>query len=146
MSSQRDKGTVRESLKKTVNSFRTFIPILLGVLLLISLITTAIPKEFYGRIFTDNLIADSLIGSVVGSIAAGNPITSYVIGGELLSQGVSLAIVTAFILAWVTVGMVQLPAESLMLGKRFALTRNLISFTFCIIIATLMAFTMGLIS
>ena len=78
---------------------------------------------------------DSLIGAGIGSILAGNPVTSYIIGGELLTQGVSLAAVTAFLVAWVTVGLVQLPAESILLGKRFAITRNITSFVFAIIAA-----------
>jgi hypothetical protein len=43
--------------------------------------------------------------------------------------------VTAFIAAWVTVGVIQLPAEAAILGKRFALTRNALSFIFAIIVA-----------
>jgi uncharacterized membrane protein YraQ (UPF0718 family) len=135
----------KESLVKTGRSFKVSIPMLLGVLLLISLITTVIPKEFYSKIFTGNYIIDSVIGAIFGSIAAGNPMTSYIIGGELLKEGVSLIAVTAFILAWVTVGIVQLPAEIVMLGRRFSLTRNLISFISAIIIAVLTILTLGLL-
>jgi len=136
---------IKRSLVKTIRSFKVSIPILLGVLLLISLITTATPKDFYAKIFTGNYIIDSLVGAIFGSVAAGNPMTSYIIGGELLKEGVSLIAVTAFILAWVTVGMVQLPAEIVMLGKRFSLTRNLISFVSAIIIAVLTVLTMELL-
>jgi len=53
--------------------------------------------------------------------------------------------ITAFIISWVTVGIVQLPAESLMLGKKFAFTRNIVSFITAIIIAILTVFTIRLI-
>jgi len=62
-------------------------------------------------------------------------LTSYIIGGELLKNGVSLVAVLAFIVSWVTVGTVQLPAESLMLGRKFALLRNGISLIMAIAIA-----------
>ena len=78
---------------------------------------------------------DSFIGSAIGSISAGTPITSYIFGGELLKQGVGLIAVTAFLVAWVTVGFVQLPAESMILGKRFAFIRNLTAFVLAIIAA-----------
>ena len=78
---------------------------------------------------------DGLIGSVFGSISAGNPITSYIIGAELLKEGVGLFAVTAFLVAWVTVGIIQLPAEAAILGKKFALTRNLISFILAILVS-----------
>jgi len=102
-------------------------------MLLVSLISL-IPKSFYSFIFTGSFL-DILTGSVLGSILAGNPMTSYVLGGELFKQGVSLVAVTAFLVSWVTVGIMQFPAESITLGKKFALTRNILSFIFSIIVA-----------
>lgn len=133
------------SLRKTGNALRQSIPVLLGVLLLVSLANAAIPKSLYSSLFTKNAFIDSLIGALFGSVAAGNPITSYIIGGELLKQGVSFIAITAFIVAWVTVGVIQFPAESLMLGKRFALTRNVASFLLAIIIAILTVLTLGIV-
>jgi len=126
------------------NNIKMSIPILVGVLLLIGLVNTLVPKEFFSRIFTGNRALDPLIGALFGSIAAGNPLTSYVIGGELLKNDVSLVAVLAFIVSWVTVGTVQLPAESLMLGRRFALLRNGISLVMAIVIAVLTVLISGI--
>ena len=71
---------------------------------------------------------DTLWGACIGSIVAGNPVNSYIIGGELLRYGVSLFAVTALMVAWVSVGVVQLPAEMAALGRRFALVRTAMSF------------------
>ncbi|MBN2585220.1 hypothetical protein JXA59_01035 [Patescibacteria group bacterium] len=120
-------------------------PVILGIFLLLSLMNTAIPKSFYAKLFTGNLWLDSFVGAAVGSISVGNPLTSYIVGGEMLNQGVSLVAVTAFLLGWVTVGIIQLPAESLMLGKRFAITRNLVSFILAIVVAVLTVLTLKLI-
>lgn len=125
----------REAVIKSARALWKSLPILLGVIMLISLANVVIPKEEYATIFSGNYILDPIIGSSIGSILAGNPITSYVIGGELLKQRVSLATIVAFLVAWVTVGLVQLPAESLMLGKKFAIIRNLLSFLFSIFVA-----------
>jgi hypothetical protein len=81
---------------------------------------------------------------LVGSISGGNPITSYIIGGELRQQGVSMLAITAFIVSWVTVGIIQMPAEALMLGKRFAIVRNAVSFFISIVIAILTVWTLGM--
>lgn len=86
------------------------VPILVGVLLLVALITTTNPKSFYPKIFTGNPFFDPLLGSAFGSFAAGNPLTSYVIGGELLERGATLIATTAFIVSWVTAGIAQFPA------------------------------------
>ena len=71
--------------------------------------------------------------------------TSYVLGGELFKQGVSLVAVTAFLVAWVTVGLVQLPAESMILGKRFAITRNITAFILSIIVAIITVSVVSLV-
>jgi uncharacterized membrane protein YraQ (UPF0718 family) len=138
-----ETSILKESFVKTLNSFKQVAPIIVGVLMLVSLSIVAIPKGFYQSVFTGNKIIDPLFGAIFGSVAAGNPITSYIIGGELLKQGVSLIAVAAFLLAWVSVGLIQLPAESLMLGKRFAITRNIVSFITAIIIAVLLIATLS---
>jgi uncharacterized membrane protein YraQ (UPF0718 family) len=136
---------IKKSLVKTTRSFWQFFPVILGVLLLVGFSLAVIPENFYRKVFFGDPLLDSLAGAVLGSIAAGNPITSYVIGGELLEKGVSLVAVTAFLLAWVTVGVIQFPAESLMLGRRFALARNAAAFFSAILIAVLTVLTMSLV-
>ena len=136
-------GALKQAFLKTARSLTRSLPILLGVLMLLSLVFTLIPKSLYGKIFTGNRIIDPLIGAAVGSIAGGNPVTSYIIGGELRLQGISMLAITAFIVAWVTVGVIQLPAEALMLGKRFALVRNVVSFFSAIMIAILTVLALG---
>jgi len=97
------------------------------------------------RIFSGNVLADSFIGSFLGSIMTGNPLISYIIGGELLKSGVGLIPIIAFLTAWVTVGIVQLPAECMILGKKFALVRNGFSFISSIGIAVLTYFILQVI-
>ena len=134
-----------ESIRKSAKALFNSLPVLAGVVLLVGLANTLIPKSFYSSVFSKNMFVDSFIGSSLGSVLAGNPITSYVLGGEMLKQGVSMIAVISFIVAWVTVGIVQLPAESIILGKRFALLRNLLSFVFAIFVAFTTVFVMGLL-
>ncbi len=134
----------KRAFRGLLNNLKMSVPILLGVLLLIGLITTLVPKAFFSRVFTGNRVLDPLIGAVFGSAAAGSPLTSYVIGGELLNNGISLVAVLAFIVSWVTVGAVQLPAESMMLGKSFALLRNGISLIMAVVIAVLTVLISGI--
>jgi len=104
------------------------LPIFFGVVLLIGLLNTFVSRVFLAALFSGNIMLDTFLGAFFGSILAGNPINSYVIGGELLQYGVSLFTVTALIITWVTVGLVQLPVEIAALGRRFALLRNGICF------------------
>ena len=121
------------------------LPILIGVIFLVGLVRAAIPPYYYKKIFFHSPLLDSFFGALFGSFMAGNPITSYVLGGEFLKQGVSLVAVLAFIVAWVTVGMVQMPAEAIFLGKKFAIVRNIISFLFAIVVAIIVYLTVKII-
>jgi uncharacterized membrane protein YraQ (UPF0718 family) len=134
---------LKEAIARAGKGLWKAFPMILGTVLLISLIYTLIPKSFYTTVFSKNAFLDSIIGSLIGSISAGNPITSYIFGGELLTQGVSLIAVTAFLVAWVTVGIIQLPAESTILGKKFALLRNISAFILAILIAIITIIIIG---
>jgi len=125
------------SLTKTLKSMLMTLPILVGMVLLIGLFQTVVNPEAMLTLFRFNEILNSFVGASLGAIAAGNPITSYILGGEMLEIGIGIVPVVAFIIAWVTVGIVQLPAEIMMLGKRFAIIRNVLSFISAILIGIL---------
>jgi hypothetical protein len=122
------------------------LPIMIGVVLLIGLFNAFVSREALASVFSGGVALDSLWGACFGSILAGNPISSYIIGGELLEQGVSLFAVTALIVAWVTVGVVQIPAEMSALGARFALVRNAVCFVFAILVAIITVLILNLIA
>ncbi|MCK4918725.1 MAG: hypothetical protein KAS02_02995 [Candidatus Pacebacteria bacterium] len=138
------KVSLKKAILKTIQSFRISIPIIIGVLLLVNLINIY-AKDYYLSLFTGNLMLDSFIGALAGSISLGIPLTSYVIGGELLKEGISLIAITAFILSWTTVGIAMLPLEIKFMGKRFALIRNTVNFIFAIIISILVILTLSIL-
>jgi uncharacterized membrane protein YraQ (UPF0718 family) len=71
-------------------------------------------------------------------------VASYVIGGELRDSGVSMYAVSAFIVSWVTIGLVQLPLERTLFGLRFTVQRNLLALIFALIVAVATVATLGL--
>lgn len=133
---------VKEAFKEAFKTLKTSLPIMIGILLLINLFTV-IFGQYYEKLFSGNIFLDPLIGAILGSISFGMPVVSYVTGGELLRHGVSLIAVTAFMMAWTTVGIVMLPLEAKFLGWRFAIARNAINFFFSILIAVLIVGILG---
>ena len=133
---------IKDNLKKTIKTFINVVPVIVGMLLLTSLVITLFPEQISTGLFGNGDIVDTLLGASIGSVAVGHPLASYLLGGELLSGGVGLITVTALVVAWVTVGIVQLPAEAVMLGTRFAVYRNLICFIAAILIAFLTVYTL----
>jgi len=133
----------KEATRKAAKAMGKIFPMITGILILISLFNTLVPASSYKLLFRGTIF-DPVIGSLLGSIIAGNPVTSYLISGDLLRQGISLLTVTAFLTAWVTVGVIQLPAEIQFLGKKFTIIRNLSAFFLSLLIAFVTVILMGL--
>lgn len=132
--------------QKSTLSFVAVMPLLLGVIGLVGLFQTLVTPQMLASLFRGEPLADTLIGTLSGAISSGNPIVSYLIGGELLQQGISLYAVTAFLLSWVTLGLIHLPAEVEVFGGRFTLYRNLLAFLFTVLIALLTSFTIQVLA
>jgi uncharacterized membrane protein YraQ (UPF0718 family) len=135
---------LKTAIRKSAQTLGTAIPMILGILLLISLFNTLVPVSSY-RILFRGTVFDPLLGAILGSVVAGNPVTSYIISGDLLRQGISLLTVTAFLTAWVTVGVIQLPIEIQFFGKKFALLRNLSAFVLSLVVAVLTVLILSII-
>ncbi len=135
--------SVKESLSSVWRVALTALPMIVGILLLVSLLNPVFQK-YYPLVFSGSYFWDPLLGALAGSIAFGIPVTSYIVGGELLQKGVSLVAITAFILAWATVGLAMLPIEINFFGKKFAFLRNGLNFINSIIIAVLTVMILNL--
>ncbi len=111
------------------------LPIIIGLMFLFGYVQIFLPQKALLSLFRGQVVGDTFLGAVLGSLFTGNAANSYIIGGELLQSGVSLFAVAAFMIAWVTVGLAQLPAEAVFLGRRFAIRRNVLSFFLAILVA-----------
>ncbi len=134
------------SLKRSARQLASMLPVLLGVVLLVGLFKVLVSKDALLSVFSGEPLPDTFLGACFGSVLAGNPVNSYVIGEALLRMGVGLFAVTAVIVTWVTVGLVQLPAEITALGARFAVSRNVAAFIVSIPIALLTALLVGFLT
>lgn len=137
-----EKRQLISSLKKTGNGFWRLLPVLAGVLLLASLVVQVIPQLISIGLFGHDDVTDTLVASIIASLSTGQPVVSYILAGELQKAGIGLVAVTAFVTAWITVGIIPLPAEAVMLGWRFSLWRNLIAFLMSMLIAWLTVVTL----
>jgi len=137
----KQKASFLRLVKRSAMGFASMLPMILGVVGLVGLFQALLTPEVLRSFFTGNIYYDTLIGTLVGGIAAGQAMVSYIIGGELLKDGISMYAVSAFILSWVTLGVVQLPLEVEVLGLRFTIWRNILAFVFTIIVALLSVVT-----
>jgi len=128
-------------LKQAALSIYYMLPMILGVLGLSAILITFIKPEQVKQVFTGMPLTDTIYGLLLGAIMMGNAVLSYILGGELLKMGISLYAVTAFLLAWITLGIVQIPMEIEFFGKRFVIVRNMMAIVFTLITSLLIVVT-----
>lgn len=134
--------TFLQTLKRSSLMFVSILPMLLGIVGLVGVMQIYVTTEMVTAYFSGNPIGDTLIGTISAAAASGNPVMSYVVGGELLEKGISFYAVAAFILSWVTLGFVHLPAEAEIFGLRFTVWRNILTLVGTLGVALATAFTM----
>ena len=88
------------SFRKTIRTFINVLPIIIGMLLATSLAITVFPEHVTLGLFGHGQGPDALLGAVIGGIAVGHPLASYLLGGEMLGGGISLVAVTALLVSW----------------------------------------------
>ena len=140
------KPSFLKVLQKSSLSFLGMTPLLLANIGLVGMFQVLVSPEMLASLFRGQPLFDTFTGTLSGAAAAGNPMVSYIIGGELLSQGISLYAVCAFLLSWVTLGFIQLPAEVEVFGGRFTLYRNILAFIFAMITSMLTTITLHILS
>lgn len=134
-SSTRPGQRGRSAARHTAALFARTVPILAGALALVSLITAVIPPQRIAAWLPSEGLVGTFAGVFLGGLFAGNPVTSYVLAGEFMAAGVSVTIVTAFIVSWVTLGILHVTTEAAILGLRFTLWRTALCIVFAVVIA-----------
>ncbi|MFP4051540.1 MAG: permease [Thermoplasmata archaeon] len=138
----RDKGKAVESLKKAVFSFFKILPTVLIIIVIIGLMLGFVPPSEISRFVGEQSgIFGVLLVGLVGSILHIPVLVAFPLSASMLESGATVTAVAAFITTLTMIGMVTLPMEIKILGKKFALLRNGISF----VIAIMIALFMGLI-
>lgn len=123
----KEQITPKIAFKKALNNFSSMTPMLLGVIGFVAVLQTYVTPDMLSHLFGYGTTTDIFTGTFIGAISSGNPAISYIISDQLLNQGVTLYALAAFILAWVTLGIVQLPAEASVFGLKFTFYKNILT-------------------
>ncbi|MCW8822308.1 MAG: permease [Sulfurovum sp.] len=145
-SMKQEQPTFFKALVSAIQMLYTIAPMLLAVIGMVGLFQTFITPEMLHSLFKGSTLYDTFVGTITGGISVGQPFLSYIIGGELLEEGISLYAVTSFILSFVSLGLIQLPLEYSLFGIRFTIVRNLLSFLFAILVSWATVITLEILS
>lgn len=135
-----------KSRRKTVEAVRfargmflgTFSEVL-GVMGLIGLLLTLLPPALIGRVLggSDPFLS-SLFGAGLGAVTIIPGFIAFPLADSLQAQGAHMGTIAAFITTLTMVGVATYPLEVSHFGRRFALSRNLLSFVLALGIAFIM--------
>jgi uncharacterized membrane protein YraQ (UPF0718 family) len=139
----KDKKKTINAIKMSSGMMKSMIGEIIGILFLIGIILTFIPpeiiKQYLGQ---SNTLIATIVSAFIGSITLIPAFVAFPLVGSLVNAGASIVPIVAFLTTLTMVGMVTFPLERRKFGFKFALTRNLLSFGFAIVIALMMGVIM----
>ena len=137
------KDKTVESMKKSKGMMGSMMPQIIGILFLIGLILTLIPpdtiKNYLGG---SNPVLATIVAALVGSITLIPAFVAFPLVGSLVDAGINIMPAVAFLTTLTMVGLVTFPIEQEEFGRKFAITRNILSFIFAVIISLAMGVVM----
>lgn len=134
---------IKKTFFQTLMWFKEIIPMLLWIIIIIAMLKQAGIFDSIAKYISDDFFW-VILADIFWSISVWNTINSYIIANSFWTINNYILVITAFLIAWVSVWIIQLPAESYFFGKKFAIIRNLISFIFAILWAYLVYFLYNL--
>lgn len=138
----KDQKKTVEAMKKSKGMMGNMLGEIVAIIFIIGLVLTLIPPETIKQVLgSANTLTSTVISALVGSITLIPAFVAFPLVGSLVTVGASIVPAVAFLTTLTMVGMVTFPLEKKEFGMKFALTRNLMSFGFAIVIAL----TMGVI-
>lgn len=130
-----DRSRTRQSLAAAGQSLLKVLPLLLAIFGLIGLFQVFLPPERIEAAMGAGMGWWALlIGGAAGAVAIGPPVAAFPLAGSLLDAGAWPPAVAAFIVSWISVGVITLPFEAQAFGLRFALARNGLAFVAALLI------------
>jgi len=137
-----DRRKTRAALIKGLRMFLGIVPILLGVLALVSVILAAVTPEMMERLLSGKGLLPFFTALSIGSVALIPGFIAYPLAGVLRQHGASNAVLAAFITSLMMVGVLTLPIEARFFGWPVSLLRNALALIGALIVAGGMAWVL----
>jgi len=135
----KNKVKTMHSMKMAKGMMKNMLGEIIAILFLIGLLLTFIPPETIKKVLgSSNTFISTVIAAIVGGITLIPPFVAFPLVGSFVDLGVSIIPAVAFLTTLTMVGVVTMPLEKQEFGLKFALTRNVLSFGFAILIALVM--------
>lgn len=135
----KNKKKTFAAMKKSKKMMGNMIGQIVAIIFLIGLLLTFIsPDAIRAAMGSSNTFISTIVGAIAGSITLIPAFVAFPLVGSLVDAGATIVPAVAFLTTLTMVGVVTFPLEKKEFGTKFALTRNVMSFGFAILIALAM--------
>lgn len=122
----RDRRRALEALKEGFKVFIAVLPTMVAVALAVGLLTGfTTPEQISSFIGEEAGVLGVIYADLIGAILHIPALVAFPLAAGLLERGASVGAVAAFITSLTMIGVVTLPLEARMMGRRFTVIRNL---------------------
>ena len=137
-----DRRKTRASLIKGLRMLWGVLPLLLGVLALVSLVLATVTPEMLQHVLSGSGPLPFFTALGIGSISLIPGFIAYPLAGLLRQNGASTDVLAAFITSLMMVGVLTLPIEARFFGWRVSLMRNGLAFVGAVLVSAGMAWAL----
>ena len=142
ISSLKDHLKTKKALKKAFKSFENILPQFLTIVVIIGMILSVLDESTISKYIGANTgILGIVISIIIGSITLIPGFVAFPLAAALLNNGAGPAQIAAFVSSLMMVGIVTIPMEINLFGKKAAIIRN----TSAVIFSLVVAFVMGVL-
>ncbi|MCK5130176.1 MAG: permease [Clostridiales bacterium] len=135
----KDKKKTVASMKKSKGMMGNMLGSIVAIIFLIGLVLTIIPPEsIQSMLGSSSTFLSTVAAAIVGSVTLIPAFVAFPLVGSFVDVGASIVPAVAFLTTLTMVGIVTFPLEKKEFGTKFALSRNVLSFGFALIIALVM--------
>jgi len=121
---QRGSGEHLVGLKSAGNLLLQITPLLIFAFIVAGMIQILIPREIIAKwVGVESGFRGLLIGSAIGGLMPGGPMTSLPVAAGLLRTGASIGTMVALLTGWSLLAVSRLPMEIGLMGWKFTLIR-----------------------
>jgi uncharacterized membrane protein YraQ (UPF0718 family) len=123
-------------LKKGLRILASIAPVTVLVVAIVSIILAFVPPESISTILGESSgVGGIMMALGLGAVVHMPALLGFPLAGKVLANGGAAGPVAAFITSLTMIGIFTIPMEIKILGKRFALARNILSASMAFIVA-----------
>ncbi|MEA4816165.1 MAG: permease [Lachnospiraceae bacterium] len=140
----KDKKKTKTALKKAWKSFENILPQFLAVILIVSVLLAVVDADFISKVIgKDSGWAGVLLSAVLGAITLIPAFVAFPTAAMVLEAGAGYMQIGAFVSTLTMVGIVTMPVEIKIFGKKLTVLRNLFAFVFSFFVAYVISVVVG---